>query len=85
MLEVSPSTAVGTRGSLGTVGGNTVRTRPETQGHSNVHEDLKVSRESAAGGGRHVTRVKYRHLKDHFSMTEPSHNVCFAQRGLVKP
>lgn len=25
MLEISPSTAVGTRGSLGTAGGNTVR------------------------------------------------------------
>lgn len=45
MPEVSPSTAVGTRGSLGTAGGNTVKKYSKFQHNSNKDEDLKVSSE----------------------------------------
>ena len=41
MPEVSPSTAVGTRGSLGTVGGNTVRKCSKFQRYSSVREEVK--------------------------------------------
>lgn len=38
MPEVSPSTAVGTRGSLGTAGRNTVRKCPKCQRYSNIDQ-----------------------------------------------
>ncbi len=45
MPEGSPSTAVGTRGSLGTAGGDTVRKCSKFQRYSNIDEDLKMSSE----------------------------------------
>ena len=82
MPEVSPSTAVGTRGSLGTVGGNTVRKWSKFQRNSNTDEDLTVNREHQENSNAHKTERR-RLLINHMQVLNMSGSI-YLEREIIQ-